>query len=68
MVCLDRWRGCNFGAWSALFLTSKSAYLKELGKIGFLPGLFNINEPIIFGAPIVMNPTLDDSIYLCRQW
>lgn len=41
-----------------LFLTSKSAYLKELGKIGFLPGLFNINEPIIFGAPIVMNPTL----------
>ncbi|WP_415859778.1 PTS sugar transporter subunit IIC [Lactococcus laudensis] len=41
-----------------LFLTSKSAYLKELGKICFLPGLFNINEPIIFGAPIVMNPTL----------
>ena len=41
-----------------LFLTSKSVYLKELGKIGFLPGLFNINEPIIFGAPIVMNPTL----------
>ncbi|SJZ83872.1 PTS system, cellobiose-specific IIC component [Pilibacter termitis] len=41
-----------------LFLRSKSAYLKELGKIGFLPGLFNINEPIIFGAPIVMNPTL----------
>lgn len=23
-----------------------------------MPGLFNINEPIIFGAPIVMNPTL----------
>ncbi|GAX47758.1 PTS sugar transporter subunit IIC [Pseudolactococcus reticulitermitis] len=41
-----------------LFLNSKSAYLKELGRIGFLPGLFNINEPIIFGAPIVMNPTL----------
>lgn len=41
-----------------LFLTSKSSYLKELGRIGFLPGIFNINEPIIFGAPIVMNPTL----------
>ncbi|GAB2027620.1 PTS sugar transporter subunit IIC [Lactovum odontotermitis] len=41
-----------------LFLTSKSPFLKELGRIGFLPGLFNINEPIIFGAPIVMNPTL----------
>lgn len=23
-----------------------------------MPGLFNINEPIIFGAPIVMNPIL----------
>ncbi|MDR2465381.1 MAG: PTS transporter subunit EIIC [Streptococcaceae bacterium] len=41
-----------------LFLNSKSPYLKEVGRIGFLPGLFNINEPIIFGAPIVMNPTL----------
>lgn len=41
-----------------LFLTSKSKYLKTLGKLSFLPGLFNINEPIIFGAPIVMNPIL----------
>ena len=41
-----------------LFLMSKSEYLKSLGKLSFLPGLFNINEPIIFGAPIVMNPIL----------
>ncbi|WP_334340756.1 PTS sugar transporter subunit IIC [Companilactobacillus sp. HBUAS56275] len=41
-----------------LFLFSKSAYLKDLGKLAFLPGLFNINEPIVFGAPIVMNPIL----------
>lgn len=41
-----------------LFLFSKSAYLKDLGKLAILPGLFNINEPIIFGAPIVMNPIL----------
>ena len=41
-----------------LFLFSKSKYLKSLGKIGFLPGIFNINEPIIFGVPIVMNPIL----------
>lgn len=41
-----------------LFLTSKSKYLKSLGKLSFLPGIFNINEPIIFGAPIVMNPIL----------
>lgn len=41
-----------------LFMFSKSAYLKDLGKLAILPGLFNINEPIIFGAPIVMNPIL----------
>jgi len=41
-----------------LFLFSKSEYLKSLGKLSFLPGLFNINEPVIFGAPIVMNPIL----------
>lgn len=41
-----------------LFLTSKSKYLKSLGRLSLLPGLFNINEPIIFGAPIVMNPVL----------
>lgn len=41
-----------------LFMFSKSKYLKSLGRLSFLPGLFNINEPMIFGAPIVMNPIL----------
>lgn len=41
-----------------LFLTSKSEYLKLLGKTSIIPGIFNINEPIIFGAPIVLNPIL----------
>ncbi|WP_430609785.1 PTS sugar transporter subunit IIC [Enterococcus sp. DIV0876] len=40
-----------------LFITffAKSKQLKELGKLAFIPNLFNINEPIIFGVPIVMN-------------
>jgi len=29
-----------------------------VGKVAALPALFNINEPLIFGAPVVMNPTL----------
>ncbi len=41
-----------------LFMFSKAKFLKELGRLAFVPGLFNINEPIIFGAPIVMNPIL----------
>lgn len=41
-----------------LFLFSKSNYLKQLGRLSILPGIFNINEPVIFGASIVMNPIL----------
>lgn len=41
-----------------MFMRSRSKYLKSLGKLSIVPGLFNINEPIIFGAPIVMNPIL----------
>lgn len=41
-----------------LFLTSKSKYLKQLGRTSILPSICNINEPVIFGAPIVLNPLL----------
>jgi PTS system cellobiose-specific IIC component len=37
---------------------SKSKQLKSLGRIALLPGIFNINEPIIFGTPIMLNPFL----------
>ncbi|MCH4170356.1 MAG: PTS transporter subunit EIIC [Lactobacillus sp.] len=35
---------------------SKSAMGKMMGKVTIIPGLFNINEPIIFGLPLVLNP------------
>ncbi len=38
-----------------LYLRSKSAHLRSIGKISLVPSLFNINEPVIFGSPIVMN-------------
>ena len=37
---------------------AKSKYGKTLGRTTILPSLFNINEPMIFGAPIVLNPML----------
>lgn len=37
---------------------SRSAYGKALGKTSIIPSIFNINEPMIFGAPIVLNPML----------
>ncbi|MEC1415794.1 PTS cellobiose transporter subunit IIC [Bacillus safensis] len=39
-----------------IFLKSKQ--LKQVAKLGLGPGLFNVNEPIIFGLPIVMNPLI----------
>lgn len=37
---------------------AKSKQLKEIGRMSLGPGIFNINEPVIFGTPIVMNPIL----------
>ena len=41
-----------------LMFATKSTYLKEVGKFSFIPGIFNINEPLIFGVPLIMNPIL----------
>lgn len=50
--------GGTLGLVILMMFTAKSSHLKELGKLSFAPGLFNINEPIIFGTPIVMNPLM----------
>lgn len=42
----------------AMLLFCKSKRIKELGKLAFIPGVFGINEPIVFGLPIVLNPTI----------
>ena len=39
-----------------LLMRSKAVHLRTIGRMGVVPGLFNINEPILFGAPIIMNP------------
>lgn len=38
-----------------LFL-AKSKQNKAVGKASFIPVTFGVNEPILFGAPIIMNP------------
>lgn len=39
----------------AIFIFSKSKYTRNIAGLSFGPGLFNINEPLIFGIPIVFN-------------
>ncbi|MDH6364463.1 PTS system cellobiose-specific IIC component [Enterococcus sp. PF1-24] len=40
----------------AVLLFSKRADYLTVAKLGIGPGLFNINEPVMFGMPIVLNP------------
>ncbi|MEQ9845830.1 PTS sugar transporter subunit IIC [Pectobacterium brasiliense] len=41
-----------------LLLRSRAIHLRTIGRMGVVPSFFNINEPILFGAPIIMNPLL----------
>ena len=50
--------GMTLGFLIAAFIKAKSAQLKSISRLSFIPGLFNVNEPIIFGLPIVFNPYL----------
>lgn len=41
-----------------LMLFSKNKAVKKLGQLAIVPSLLNINEPVIFGLPILFNPVL----------
>jgi len=50
--------GATIGLVLAVLIFGRSKYLRTVAKASFFPGLFNINEPVIFGMPIVLNPLL----------
>lgn len=42
----------------AMIIVCRSQRIKNLSKISVVPALFGINEPVIFGLPVVLNPTI----------
>lgn len=48
--------GCTLGLIIAVFIFGKVQAERTVAGIAVAPGMFEINEPIIFGFPIVMNP------------
>lgn len=50
--------GLTLGLVVTMIIFGKSTQYKDLGKLSIIPGLFNINEPILFGTPVVFNPYL----------
>ena len=56
---------CNFGGGGStlglvimMSFLAKSERMKVLGRLSLPAGIFGINEPIIFGLPIVLNPIM----------
>ena len=50
--------GLTIGLVIFMLSRAKSTQMKTLGKLEIVPALFNINEPILFGVPLVLNPLL----------
>lgn len=57
--------GMNIGGTGAILalvicclLFAKSKRYKQLARLGAIPSVFEISEPIMFGFPVVLNPTL----------
>ncbi|ENJ6138173.1 TPA: PTS sugar transporter subunit IIC [Bacillus cereus] len=50
--------GATLGLVLAMIVFGRSKYSKALSRTCIVPGIFNINEPVIFGLPIVLNPIL----------
>ncbi len=42
----------------SILMVAKSTRLKQLSKLAAPAAIFNINEPVIFGLPIVLNPLM----------
>ena len=56
--------GITGGLIIAILLFSKRDDFKAIAKLAIPCGIFNINEPIIFGIPMVMNPLLGIPFFL----
>lgn len=50
--------GMTLGLIIAIFIASKRPEQREIAKLSLVPGIFQINEPMIFGLPIVLNPIM----------
>ena len=48
--------GATLPAVLLLLLRGRHPHARRIARLAIVPSLFNINEPFIFGAPVVLNP------------
>lgn len=58
VLCQPGGIGGTFGLAFLMAFLAKSKRMKTLGKMSILPAIFGINEPLLFGIPIMLNPLL----------
>lgn len=50
--------GITIGLVVYMLFFAKSVQIKSIGELEIAPAIFNINEPVLFGLPLVMNPVM----------
>ena len=59
--------GSTIGLSIDMLLFSKSNRYKTLGKLAILPSWCGINEPIVFGMPLILNPIMALPFFIVPQ-
>ena len=57
--------GATIGLVILMFFTAKSKQYKQFGKLTLPCGIFSINEPVMFGLPMILNPLMLIPFILC---
>lgn len=50
--------GSTLSLMIAILIFGKSKRYRSFARVSIVPNIFNINEPVIFGLPIMLNPVL----------
>ncbi len=50
--------GCTIGLLFAMMIFGKRSSTKKISRMALLPGMFNIGEMMVFGFPVIYNPTM----------
>lgn len=50
--------GVTLGLLIAMLIKSKSKQNQAISRLAITPGCFNINEPVLFGLPVILNPIM----------
>lgn len=40
-----------------LLIWSRSIHMRSIGRVGFVPAIFSISDPVYYGLPMLLNPT-----------